>query len=93
MNFRFLNLLNHHENFRILFMVIDMDRLQIAKLNISYYRRKRKFTQEQLAEMVGIEPNHMSNIELAKVGASLDVVFDIADALDVPVHRLFEFRD
>jgi transcriptional regulator with XRE-family HTH domain len=79
-------------------MVIDMDRLQIAKyenlgLNISYYRRKRKFTQEQLAEMVGIEPNHMSNIELAKVGASLDVVFDIADALDVPVHRLFEFRD
>ncbi|USF27589.1 hypothetical protein N510_002545 [Firmicutes bacterium ASF500] len=43
--------------------------------------------------MVGIEPNHMSNIELAKVGASLDVVFDIADALDVPVHKLFEFRD
>lgn len=75
-----------------------MDKLQIKKyealgINISFYRRKRKLTQEQLAEMVNIEPNHMSNIELAKVGASLDVIFRIADALEVPVHKLFEFRD
>ena len=32
----------------------------------------------ELAEMIGIEPNHMSNIELAKVGTSLDVVFRIS---------------
>ncbi len=75
-----------------------MDKLQIKKyeglgLNISYYRRRCKLTQDQLAEKAGIEPNHMSNIELAKSGASLDVVFRIADALDVPVHKLFEFRD
>ncbi len=75
-----------------------MDKLQIEKyeafgLNVYYYRRKRKLTQEQLAEMVAIEPNHMSNIELAKAGASLDVVFRLADALEVPVHKLFEFRD
>ena len=43
--------------------------------------------------MIEIEPNHMSNIELAKVGTSLDVVFRVADALEVPVHKLFEFRD
>ena len=43
--------------------------------------------------MVLIEPNHMSNIELAKAGASLDVVFRLADALEIPVHKLFEFRD
>lgn len=75
-----------------------MDKLQIEKyetlgLNIYYYRRKRKLTQEQLAEMVNVEPNHISNIELAKAGASLDVVFRIADALEVPVHKLFELRD
>ena len=40
-----------------------------------------------------IERNHVSNIELAKAGTSLDVVFRIADALEVPVHKLFEFRD
>ncbi|RKI66071.1 XRE family transcriptional regulator [bacterium 1xD42-67] len=75
-----------------------MDRAQIKKYealgaNVYYYRRKRKLTQDQLSEMIGIEPNHMSNIELAKVGASLDVIFRISDALEVPVHKLFEFRD
>lgn len=75
-----------------------MDKAQIQKyeifgLNVSFYRRKRKLTQEQLAEMADIEPNHISNIELAKTGASLDVVFRIADALEVPVHKLFEFRE
>lgn len=75
-----------------------MDQRQIEKykglgLNVSYYRRKRKLTQEQLAEMVEIERNHMSSIELAKAGTSLDVIFRMADALEVPVHKLFEFRD
>ncbi|MCI8423705.1 MAG: helix-turn-helix transcriptional regulator [Lawsonibacter sp.] len=75
-----------------------MDKLQIEKyeafgVNVSYYRRKRKLTQDQLSEIIGVEPNHMSNIELAKTGASLDVVFRIADALEIPVYKLFEFRD
>ena len=75
-----------------------MDKGQIEKYeafgaNVSYYRRKRKLTQEQLAELVKVEPNHMSNMELAKVGTSLDVVFRLADALEIPVYKLFEFRD
>lgn len=75
-----------------------MDRRQIEKykafgLNVSYYRRKRELTQEQLAEILEIERNHVSSIELAKAGTSLDVVFRLADALEVPVHKLFEFRD
>lgn len=75
-----------------------MDQRQIEKykalgLNVSYYRRKRELTQEQLAEMAEIERNHMSSIELAKAGTSLDVIFRMADALEVPVHKLFEFRE
>ena len=35
----------------------------------------------------------MGNIEQARSGASLDVVFRLADALEVPVSRLFECRD
>ena len=75
-----------------------MDLRQIEKykafgLNVSYYRRKRELTQEQLAEILEIERNHVSSIELAKAGTSLDVVFRLADALEVPVHKLFEFRD
>ena len=36
---------------------------------------------------------HMGNIEQARSGTSLDVVFRLADALEVPVSRLFECRD
>ncbi len=82
----------------MLHMVIVMDQTQLEKykalgLKISYYRRKRELTQEQLAELLGIERNHMSNIELAKVGTSLDVIFLMADTLDVPVYKFFDFRD
>ena len=78
--------------------MINVDASQIEKyeqlgLNISYYRRKRKYTQEQLAEIVKIDRTHMGNIEQARAGASLDVVFRLADALEVPVQKLFEFRD
>ena len=70
-----------------------LEKFEALGLNISYYRRKRKLTQEQLAEMIEVDRNHISNIELAKTGASLDVIFRIADALEIPVHKLFEFRD
>ena len=66
---------------------------ELLGLNVAYYRRRNKLTQEQLAELVGIDRTHMGNIELARSGASLDVIFQIADALEIPVYKLFEFRD
>ena len=65
---------------------------ELLGLNVAYYRRRNKLTQEQLAELVGIDRTHMGNIELARSGASLDVIFRIADALEIPVYKLFEFR-
>jgi len=75
-----------------------MDMSQIEKyeqfgMNVFYYRKKKKLTQAKLAEMVDIQRVHMGNIELARAGTSLDVVFRLADALEVPVHKLFEFRE
>jgi len=62
-------------------------------LNIAYYRKLRGCTQEQLSEKLGIDRTHIGRIETANVGASLDVIFAIAEALEVPVNKLFEFRD
>jgi transcriptional regulator with XRE-family HTH domain len=63
-------------------------------LNIAYYRKKKELTQEQLAELVEVSRTHISNIEAIKVdkSLSLDVLFDIADALGVKVADLFEIR-
>lgn len=63
-------------------------------LTISYYRRLKGLTQAQLADLVGLSRTHISNIEAPKVrtSLSLDSLFDIADALDVQVKELFNFR-
>ena len=62
-------------------------------LNIAYYRKQRGLSQLQLAEIVDISRTHMSRIEIADCAVSLDVVFDICDALQVAPAKLFDFRD
>lgn len=73
--------------------ISQIEKYKLLGLNVSYYRRKCGLTQEQLAEMVSIDRTHVGNLELARTGTSLDVVFRISDALEVPVHKLFEFRE
>lgn len=62
-------------------------------LNIVYYRKKKKLTQLQLAELADIDRSHISAIELGNVGASLDVIFKLCKALDILPKNLFDFRD
>ncbi len=69
------------------------DRYIKIGLNIAYYRKLRDYTQEQLAEKVDIDRTHMSKIEVATVGVSLDMLFAIADVLQVPPKELLDFRE
>lgn len=62
-------------------------------LNIAYYRKLRGLSQLQLAELVDISRTHMSRIEIADCAVSLDVVFNICDALSVSPSKLFDFRE
>lgn len=62
-------------------------------LNIAYYRKEKGLSQSQLAELVNISRTHMSRIETADCAVSLDVVFDICDALCIKPSKLFDFRD
>ena len=61
-------------------------------LNIAYYRKERGLSQSRLAERINVSRTHMSRIETADCAVSLDVVFAICDALDVPPEKLFAFR-
>jgi len=72
---------NHYEEYRKL------------GLNIAYYRKEKRLSQSMLAEMINISRTHMSRIETADCAVSLDVVFDICDALCVKPSKLFDFRD
>ena len=62
-------------------------------LNVVFYRKRRKRTQLQLAELVGIDRSHISAIELGNVGVSFDVIFKLCEVLGVSPKELFDFRD
>ena len=62
-------------------------------LNITYYRKIRGLSQNQLAELINISRTHMSRIETADCAVSLDVIFDLCDALDIKPSQLFDFRE
>lgn len=61
-------------------------------LNVVYYRKRKKLTQLQLAELVDIDRSHISAIELGNVGVSLDVVFRLCEVLEITPKELFDFR-
>ena len=62
-------------------------------LNVVYYRKRKKLTQLQLAELVDIDRSHISAIELGNVSVSFDVIFRLCEVLDVSPKDLFDFRD
>lgn len=61
-------------------------------LNIVYYRKRKRLTQLQLAELVDVDRSHISAIELGNVGVSFDVLFKLCEVLEVSPKELFDFR-
>lgn len=61
-------------------------------LNVVYYRKRKKYTQLQLAEQIDVDRSHISAIELGKVGVSFDVIFKLCEVLEITPKELFDFR-
>ena len=62
-------------------------------LNILHYRKEKGMTQMQLAEKCDISGNFLQRVETAVSSCSVDTLIEIAEALDIPLKRLFESRD
>ncbi len=65
-------------------------------LNILHYRKEQRMTQEQLADACGedgISRNYIQRIETGVSSCSLDTLIDIAQALNIPLYKLFMFKD
>ena len=75
--------------------VVHIERYRQIGLKIAYYRKLRGLTQEQLAEKVERTPAFIGHLEAPNVekGVSLDTLFDIADALNVPPRRFLSFEE
>ena len=74
--------------------IYEKQYLQIG-LKIAYYRKLRGVTQEQLAEKVECTPAFIGHVEAPNIrkAVSLDTLFDIAEALDVPAYKFLMFED
>ena len=68
------------------------DQYEQFGLNIVYYRKRKKLTQLQLAELVDVDRSHISALELGKVGISLDLIFKLCEVLEITPKELFDFR-
>ncbi|MBE6532093.1 MAG: helix-turn-helix transcriptional regulator [Ruminococcaceae bacterium] len=64
-------------------------------LKIAYYRKLRGITQEQLAEKIDKSAAFIGHVEAPNVdkAISLDTLFDISEALDVPAHKFLIFEE
>ncbi len=65
------------------------DKYRTIGLKISYYRKLRGLTQEQLAEKIDKNLAFIGAVEAPNVNrtVSLDTLFDIAAVLDVPAYK------
>lgn len=59
---------------------------------IKELRKEKNFSQEKLAECIGIEPNNLSRIENGKNYPSPETIAKIADTLNLDVHKLYFFN-
>ncbi|MBQ7287846.1 MAG: helix-turn-helix transcriptional regulator [Candidatus Gastranaerophilales bacterium] len=60
--------------------------------NIQNARKKKKLSQNALAELLNISREHLAKIETAKRFPSLNLIFQIADVLEISEKELFDFN-
>lgn len=66
-----------------------MEHAKILGRNIRRMRKAKGYTQRQLADIVGIHPQHVYRIEKGVTGVSSDVLSAIAEALETDIATLY----
>jgi len=71
------------------------NKYRMLGLKISYYRKLKGYTQEQLAERLEKNLSFIGAVESPNIyrTVSIDTLFDIADILEVPPYKFLYFED
>ena len=62
--------------------------LSLIGSRVRKFRKRKRFTQENLAEYTNLSVQHIGNIETGRKRASIDTLIEIADALGATVDLL-----
>lgn len=61
--------------------------------NVKIERIKKDLTQEQLAEILGVNTNYLACIECGRQNMSLGKILELANGLGVNIQCLLKFED
>jgi transcriptional regulator with XRE-family HTH domain len=70
-----------------------MDERKLLGLRVKHLRQLRRYTQEQLAEHIEINPKYLSSIERGAENPTLDLLCRLAKGLQVDLYELFQFQE
>ena len=65
-----------------------MVRAELVGNVIQSYRKSKKMSQELLSGLAGLDRTHYSKIERGLRSPTIDTLFKIAHAMDIPPHEL-----
>ena len=68
-----------------------MDLKKIFGANVKKLRNQKKYTQFELAEMLGIDEKHLSHIETGRSFPKAILIEKICEVLDIDLSTLFDF--
>ena len=71
---------------------MDNKLLKILGHNIKVERVKKDYTQEKLAEVSGIQMQHISKIEKGECNIKFLTLIALLRGLDVPFEKLFDIK-
>ena len=73
-----------------------MDRSEILKKfgkNVKLARIKKDYSQDELAEVLGVSQNYITRIETGRQNMSLKKIAELADGIGVDIGDLLNFKD
>lgn len=68
---------------------MDMDIKEMIGARLKAIRTSKGITQEQLSEMVGINPKYLSSIERGKENPTLNTFLKLAETLNAGLYEIF----
>jgi len=74
-------------------MTSEATKIILLANNIRKYRTLKDYSQNEFSELIGCSREHLAKVETAKRNPSLDLIFRIAEKLDISEKQLFDFEN
>lgn len=68
-------------------------KLKLLGKNICKYRKQKGYTQNELGDLLNMSREHIAKVETAKRNPSIELIFDLAEKLEINESDLFNFDD